>query len=372
MTNADGMWYRPLLCTVYLASLGVMRAVRGDEQTETGALRGRTVSMIDVARLAGVSQQTVSRVANDMPNVSEATRKRVRQAMDQLGFRVNYAGRSLRDGKYHSVGFCVNDITEFGNLTMLDGITTAARDCDYAVTLVEMSKDQEFSLGEASRMMSALPIDGLIFGMSRLAPDFEEFRPLPSLPTVIVTMCEHPFCTTVDSDQYHCACMLMDHLFSFGHREIRYVGGPESSIDEQFRQAGWRDSLEREGLCVVEPQHGDWSANSGYEIACRMLEQDRAFTAVFAENDQMANGVICALREHGMRVPEDISVVGVDDSLAEYVPNSHLTTVRFDTLKRGTAAFEHALGKGSDGEDAVAIRIPGELIDRGSVAPARS
>ena len=161
--------------------------MRGDERTESGAPRGRTVSMVDVARLAGVSQQTVSRVANDMPNVSEATRKRVRQAMDQLGFRVNYAGRSLRDGKYHSVGCCVNDITEFGNLTMLDGITAAARDCDYAVTLVEMSKDREFSLGEAARMMSALPIDGLIFGMSRLAPDFEEFVPQPGVRTVILS-----------------------------------------------------------------------------------------------------------------------------------------------------------------------------------------
>lgn len=342
-----------------------------DEQMDAGASRGRAVSMIDVARLAGVSQQTVSRVANDMPNVSEATRKRVRQAMDQLGFRVNYAGRSLRDGKYHSVGFCVNDITEFGNLTMLDGITTAARERDYAVTLVEMSKDREFSLDEASRMMSALPIDGVIFGMSRLAPDFEDFRPLPSLPTVIVTMCEHPFCTTVDSDQYHCACMLMDHLLSFGHREIRYVGGPASSIDEQFRQAGWRDSLERKGFRVVEPQHGDWSASSGYQIACDMLETDSGFTAVFAENDQMANGVVCALRDHGLRVPEDVSVVGVDDSLAEYVPNSRLTTVRFDTLKRGSAAFEHAVGTGRSAERVAAIRIPGELIDRGSVAQAQ-
>ena len=102
-----------------------------------------------------------------------------------------------------------------------------------------------------------------------------------------------------------------------------------------------------------------------------MIEQDRTFTAVFAENDQMANGVVCALRAHGIRVPEDVSVVGVDDSLAEYVPNSCLTTVRFDTLRRGTVAFEHALIKGEKSGGPVAIRIPGELIDRGSVSQAR-
>ena len=102
--------------------------MRSEDNGTKAVTAGRTVSMVDVARLAGVSQQTVSRVANNMPNVSERTRKRVQEAMDQLGFRVSYAGRSLRDGRYHSVGFCVNDITEFGNLSMLDGITAAARD----------------------------------------------------------------------------------------------------------------------------------------------------------------------------------------------------------------------------------------------------
>ena len=123
--------------------------MRSEDNGTKAVAAGRTVSMVDVARLAGVSQ--VSRVANNMPNVSEKTRKRVQEAMDQLGFRVSYAGRSLRDGRYHSVGFCVNDITEFGNLSMLDGITAAARDRGYAVTLMEISKDQNFSLEEATR-----------------------------------------------------------------------------------------------------------------------------------------------------------------------------------------------------------------------------
>lgn len=338
---------------------------RADERVQPG----RTVSMNDVARLAGVSQQTVSRVANDMPNVSERTRKRVREAMDELGFRVNYAGRSLRDGRYHSVGLCVNDITEFGNLSMLDGITAAARERGYAVTLIEVSKDKEFSLGEASRSMAALPVDGVIFGMSRLAPDFDEFTPLPGLPSVIVSMREHPRCTTVDSDQYQCALTLMGHLMANGHTQIRYVAGPESSIDEGYRQAGWRDTLRKRGLPVVEPVRGDWSADSGYEAACRMLEHDRVFTAVFAANDQMANGVIWALRDHGLRVPEDVSVVGVDDSLADYVPNSRLTTVRFDNHRRGRTAFEHAIPLDPVNNPVVAIRIPGTLVERASVAP---
>ena len=152
----------------------------------------RPVSMADVARAAGVSQQTVSRVANGLPNVNEQTRQRVQAAMQKLGFRPSYAGRSLRDGRYHSVGLCVNDVTKFGNLSMIDGIASAAREHNCAITLVEMSKTEEFSLAEATRRMAALPVDGIIIGMSRMAPDFETFNPLPGIGTVIVTMYAHP------------------------------------------------------------------------------------------------------------------------------------------------------------------------------------
>ena len=151
--------------------------------------------MADVARAAGVSQQTVSRVANGLPNVNEQTRQRVQAAMQELGFRPSYAGRSLRDGRYHSVGLCINDVTKFGNLSMIDGIASAAREHNCAITLVEMSKTEEFSLAEATRRMAALPVDGIIIGMSRMAPDFETFDPLPGIGTVIVTMYAHPRAT---------------------------------------------------------------------------------------------------------------------------------------------------------------------------------
>ncbi len=341
-----------------------------DSGAGEGAGSQRAVCMADVARVAGVSQQTVSRVVNDLPNVSERTRERVKAAMSELGFRPSYAGRSLRGGKYRSVGLCVNDVTEVGNLTMLDGVSSAARARGYAVTLMEVSKGSNWSLTEAVRSMSALPVDGVILGMSRLAPDFEEFTPLPGLPCVIVSMYAHQRCTTVDSDQYQCSLMLMDHLLSHGHRQIRYVAGPDFSVDENFRQAGWRDELARIGVEPVEPLRGDWTADSGYEIACQMLDRGDEFSAVYAANDQMANGVMCALRDRGLRVPEDVSVVGVDDSLADYVPRSELTTVRFDMSERGRIAFDYAVPE-QPGGPTEAIRIPGTLIERSSVAQAR-
>ena len=332
----------------------------------------RPVSMADVARAAGVSQQTVSRVANGLPNVNEQTRQRVQAAMQELGFRPSYAGRSLRDGRYHSVGLCVNDVTKFGNLTMIDGIASAAREHNCAITLVEMSKTEEFSLAEATRRMAALPVDGIIIGMSRMAPDFETFNPLPGIGTVIVTMYAHPRVTTVDSDHYGCSLLLMDHLFELGHGQIRYIGGPSFSVDEQFRRAGWQDALERKHIEPAEPLEGDWSANSGYEAARYLAEHDRTMTAIYAANDQMANGAIAALRDSGLRVPEDVSVVGVDDSLDDFVAHNELTTVRFDLHQRGREVFEHAVPEAGAAGKTVSIRIPGQLIIRHSTAIPRS
>ncbi|MFR2950818.1 MAG: substrate-binding domain-containing protein, partial [Collinsella intestinalis] len=107
------------------------------------------------------------------------------------------------------------------------------------------------------------------------------------------------------------------------------MGGPDFSIDSQFREAGWQDALASRRIEPVAPLRGDWSARSGYEVG-RRLAQDRAMTAVYVANDQMATGVIAALRDAGLRVPEDVSVVGVDDSLDPMVPHNELTTVRFD------------------------------------------
>ncbi|QWT18313.1 LacI family DNA-binding transcriptional regulator [Collinsella sp. zg1085] len=321
--------------------------------------------MSDVAAAAGVSQQTVSRVANGMDNVSEKTRRQVLEAMRDLGFRPNYAGRSLRHGAYHAVGLCVYDITKIGNLTMLDGILAAAREHNRAVTMIEMADDEAFTLAEASRRMAELPVDGMIIGMSRMAPDFETFLPQPGMSTVIVTMYAHPWCTTVDSDHYGCSALVMNHLFEHGHEQIRFVAGPSHSIDSQFREAGWREALQERGLPTPEPYEGDWTANSGYEIG-KKLVSDKDMTAIYVANDQMAMGVIAALREAGRRVPEEISVIGIDDSLDIMVPHVELSTVRFDLRERGRIVFEHSVQEPST--DPVAIRIPGTLVKRSTVA----
>lgn len=324
--------------------------------------------MADVARAAGVSQQTVSRVARGAANVSDATRRRVLDAMRELGFRPSSAARSLRRGSYRSVGLAAYDVTEFGNLATLDGILQAAREAGFAVTMVEMPDEGPMSLARASRRMLELPVDGLIVGMSVEARDFSTFVPSPALPTVLLTMLEHPLCPTVDSDQYGCSGLVADHLTGLGHREIRFVAGPEASVDSRFRELGWRDALRARGLPASDPLRGDWGADSGYEAGAA-IARDRAATAVYAANDQMALGVVCALRDAGLRVPEDVSVVGVDDSLVATLPGGGLTTVRFDLAARGREAFSLAVG--GAGEGVRHVRIPGTLVERSTTAAAR-
>ena len=325
----------------------------------------RPISMADVAREAGVSQQTVSRVANGLSNVNEDTRVRVQAAMAKLGFRPNFAGRSLRSGQYNSVGLCLYDVREFGNLATVDGILSAAREHGYAITMIE-NVDDNLSLKDVSHKITELPVDGMIISMSLMASDFDSFKPQPGMGTVLLSMYEHPCCTTVESDQYGCSWTVVEYLKNAGHRNIRFVAGPSYSIDSNFRQKGWEDALVHFGLPVVQPLAGNWLADSGYEIGCK-LSADTEMTAIYSANDQMAFGIIAALQDRGIRVPEDVSVVGVDDSLEGYVPHCNLTTIRFDLLKRGRTAFEHALLGRKPGYTPETVRIPGRLIVRDTV-----
>ena len=259
---------------------------------------------------------------------------------------------------------------QFGNLATVKGILSAAGEMGYAVTTLEMDDRVPLSLAEATRRMMALPIDALVISMSIRASDFEEFQPQPGLSTVLLSMYEHPLCTTVDSDQYECSRLVMDHLFSHGHREIRFVSGPSYSVDSVFRERGWRDELAARGLYVSEPLRGDWTASSGYELG-RQIARDERATAVYVANDQMAVGVWAALVEAGRRVPEDVSIVGVDDSLERSIPNVRLTTVSFDLFARGRVAVEHALLGSAPGYRPTSIRIAPTLVVRDSVADAR-
>ena len=322
--------------------------------------------MVDVAREAGVSLKTVSRVVNEPDAVRPATRDAVHAAMERLGFRANYAARSLKLGSYKTVGLVFFEL-HGGELSVLSGISTAAAQKGYAITLVTAAPGEQLTLGEAARRMATLPVDAMIFNLGRMVDDFEGYRSPTGLKTVIVTPFEQVGCTTVSDDQADAARIAVQRLVELGHRQIRFIAGPAESLASRNRELGWREALAQAGLDAVEPLCGDWDADSGYEAGARLAASDAECTAILAGNDNMAYGAMLALRDAGVDVPGDASVIGFDDSLPGVVPNSRLSSIRFDHAELGRRAFEEALLAEAAPRR---VLVPATLIERASLGPA--
>ena len=174
----------------------------------------KSVSVKDLARLAGVSEQTVSRTVHDSPSVRPETKERVRAAMRELGYRPNFAGRSLRRGKFKTVGVAMFNITGTGNLDRMEGFAAAADKHGYAITLTKVD-GHPYTLESASSRMSALPVDGMVVIMNRMPADFGTFEPLPGMQTVLVTMLEHRVLAGAGTQDR--ALYLVSRALAFGH-----------------------------------------------------------------------------------------------------------------------------------------------------------
>ncbi|MBW3091804.1 LacI family DNA-binding transcriptional regulator [Bifidobacterium sp. 82T10] len=324
--------------------------------------------MQDVAKEAGVSPQTVSRVANGSDAVRPETRMRVEAAMEKLGYRPNYAARALKHGRFQDIGVVMFNLSSFGNSRILDSIATAANDNGYAITVHSIGRGRDRTVQAAVERMKQLPVDGMIIVMEEQLSDFAEFQPPKELPVVLLSESPSRHCPTVDADQYGCSQAVVDYLLAKGHRTVYHIAGPATSRAAQSREQGWRDALSSRGISVPPLYTGDWEADSGYQCGLA-LAHEADCTAVYAANDQMAYGAMLGLRAAGKRVPEDVSVIGVDDSLAGTIPRLELTTMRmrFDRIGRRAFSMVRDLCEGTDVPTNVKTVIPVELVERDSV-----
>ncbi len=329
----------------------------------------KNASMNDVARAAGVSLKTVSRAVNEPDSVRPATRRKIQEAMDALGFRTNFAARSLKLGRYGCIGVVLFHLSG-GVVDMLDGIADAAEDCGFALTLIKKRPDENMTLADAARKMQQLPVDGMIFNLGQMVDDFEDFRAPRDLKTVIITPMEHPTCSTVSDDQEGSARMACEYLLDRGHKTVHFIAGAEKSLSSACRMKGWRSGLEARGIEPPEPLCGNWEADGGY-AAGRVLAGRSDCTAILAANDAMANGAMVALRELGKGVPDDVSVIGFDDVLGKTVPNSILTSVRFGHRELGIRALNEVVAGLDEPESKSRVLVPGTLIERKSVRDLR-
>jgi DNA-binding LacI/PurR family transcriptional regulator len=328
--------------------------------------------MADVAKLAAVSGQTVSRVANGKHNVDEETRNRVLAAMREVGYRPNGAARALRNGQFRSIGVIVFELSSFGNTRTLDAIATAATTSGYAVHLMPVLDATQGALSGAFNRLGEQAVDGVIILIEAHHLDDADVQLPEGLPVVVIDSNADYDYPIVDSDQAQGARLATEHLLDLGHRTVWHLGGPSSSFAADRRLRSWQQTLTDRGCPVPPVLVGDWSAGSGYD-AGRQLAADPDVTAVFVANDQMALGLLRALHEQGRAVPDEVSVVGFDDmeEAAHFWPP--LTTIRQTFVEVGRRSVDALITEIQAGEHHHRpVTVPTELVIRQSTAPPRS
>lgn len=304
------------------------------DRTATG--KPRPVVAMDVARSAGVSQKTVSRVINGDPHVSADVRDRVDRAIATLGYRPNRAARNLVLGRSRTIGVLSVGSTDYGPSALMVAAEHAIRSARYTMSVINTLEDEPESITSSLHELVDQGVDGIVViepvGAFTLDPGAIGDLPVLSLSGRYGISANE---VVVDADQASGGRQAVTHLLGLGHRTVHHVSGPAGWRSSELRTDGWRSALEAAGVPAPAVLVGDWSARSGYEAGVH-LAADPTVTAVFVANDQMAIGLLRAFMEVGRDVPGDVSVVGFDDvPEAAYLARA-LTTIRQDLSRVAT------------------------------------
>ncbi|MCL3861202.1 LacI family DNA-binding transcriptional regulator [Actinotalea sp. K2] len=330
---------------------------------------GKPATIYDVARFAGVSHQTVSRVLRGVGSTRPETRERVLAALEALHYRPNAAARELAWPRPRRIGVVGYETFESSTSKVLKGVNRVATEAGYVLDIVTV--DPLGDVDEIVRRLSAInssDVAGLLATSptSRVREALE--RSVFRMPVFLdvngeVDLRPGPYRGTSRAAQ-----IAMRHLLELGHTRIAHVAGPTGWDSAANREAVYRTLLEEHGLESSEVVRGDWSAASGHRAA-RLLPGDAGITAVFVANDRMALGVIRALAERGVRVPEEVSVVGVDDipEAAFFCPP--LTTVHIDFAAGGEVAARSLISLIERPDEPPPLYPESRLVERQSTAP---
>ena len=329
--------------------------------------KGRMPRLEDVAKIAGVSHQTVSRVVNNHPNVSKATREKVEAAIAELGYRRNTAARSLVTRRSQTIGVLASELSQYGPANTLVGVENAARNAGYFVSIAALREVSKDAISDAVGHFMDQAVDGIAV----LVPHSQTLAVLEQMnlpvPVVAVGSAGSASVSGAMVDQRAGARLAVEHLIKEGHRQIGHIAGPPDWTDGAERAEGWRAALREAGLDESLLVEGDWSAGSGYAIG-RKLASGRAATAIFVGNDQMALGLLRAFTEAGVKVPDDVSVVGFDDQPEAGYFTPPLTTIRQDFEELGRRCMDIMLKEIESGAQVSSSVVPPELVLRASTA----
>jgi DNA-binding LacI/PurR family transcriptional regulator len=330
-------------------------------------------SIRDVARTAGVSHMTVSRVLNGHPHVAESTRRRVLEAIHALDFRPSRLARDLSRGRSGSVTVMTSDTTLYGRAALLRGIEEAARAAGFTITIGVLDSPRPEAVNAAIDRCCDATCGGVIV----IAFDQAGVRALRAIPPGVPTVAAVEINAVTDGRRYPSVALddrtaasdATRYLLGLGHRTVHHVSIP-SSTRTSARVHGWRRALREAGVPVPDVVPAGWTPRSGYE-AGRVLAADPEVTAVLCGNDDLAVGVLHALREAGRAVPGEVSVIGFDDIPSAAFCAPPLTTVRLDFVGLGRDCFALLHQVVDPGVAPLGpVAAPPELIVRETTGPA--
>ncbi|WP_448721451.1 LacI family DNA-binding transcriptional regulator [Microbacterium natoriense] len=328
--------------------------------------RDRPATVYDVAALAGVSAQTVSRFVKGFEGIRPATRERVQAAIEELGYRPNHAARLLRTQKSNRIGALVHDMFERGPGELLRGAAIEARRWGYSLNVVGIDSLDEQSIDDAFDQFEVEQVAGIL--VVTLTEELREVvrRRSSNIP-VLIDPADAPGPTPTTSESGGREAAL--HLLALGHRRIGLISGPEGRLPSKQRRDSFIQAVDAAGADVVAEWPGDWSPEAG-AAAAEAFDPSEGVTGVFAANDAMAIGFIHGLIRRGIEVPGAVSVVGFDDIPVAAYLQPELTTVRPIVNYEGKAAIDALIALIEDRPAASIVHSGTELVARSSTAPA--
>jgi len=344
------------------------------------------VTIKDVAEVAGVSTQTVSRVINNRPDVAPATRRRVLGVIKELGYRPNMLARSLSQQRSHSLGVVTAGLKYVGPSRTINGITAQAEELGYMRVLKELRHFEFDDIDSVLDDLLSRQVDGILWAVSEVGDNrrglASRLRALKT-PILFMTMEQRSGWPVVKIDNYAGGRIAVQHLLDLGHRHVGHISGPLAWWEARMRKSGWEDAMNDAGYAMSDHHwsEGDWSPASGKKAIDELLAKFPEMTGVFIANDQMALGALQYAHEHGIRVPNQLSIVGFDDvpESAFYWPA--LTTIHHDHYTLGCTAVKELVamidrrrkaelwGMPAVDDQSLLISIEPTLTVRASAAP---
>jgi DNA-binding LacI/PurR family transcriptional regulator len=310
----------------------------GDPYPKATSMPRSHPTIRDVAKEAGVSHQTVSRVINESARVRPNTRARVEKAIEHLGYRPNAIARFMAQGRTHTLACIAPNLSDYTFARIIEGAEAEARRQGYFLFTASASDENTFA-GLIAELVESRRTEGLLI-INPYQDDRHRLAPLDFPVVYLAAAPRDRAIYSVSLDDEKGGYDATSHLLDLGHRQIAMITGPKIEDCTLDRTVGYHKALEAAGVPDDEGlvRQGDWSATSGYEGVSSLLAAGQPFTGIFAQNDRMAVGAVRALREAGRRVPEDVSIIGFDDMpLASYF-HPPLTTMRQDVEEIGREA----------------------------------